>query len=64
LKIENVKEREVKFDGYEGRIGWNVHWQEGSKWMRGDIHISVLREAQKSTPLVLRKKEYAESVAG
>ena len=48
LKIENVKEREVKFDGYEGRIGWNVHWQEGLKWMReGDIHISVLREAQK-----------------
>ena len=63
MKIENVKEREVKFDGYEERIGWNVDWQEGLKWMReGDIHIS---EKHKSTPLFVgKKKEYAESVAG
>ena len=62
MENENGKPREVKFDGYEERIGWNVDWQEGLKWMReGDIHIS---EAQKHPTFCRKKKEYAESVAG
>jgi hypothetical protein len=38
---------QVKFDGYEERIGWNVDWQEGLIKVDARGRHPHLREAQK-----------------